>query len=108
MTERGWDSYKVRKLTKHDYKLINKAVETIENNKEGFKFRDELKWSIIAILDEIETVEDTLDRIHVSKEFDKMMAKQDRKPIVLVPLEKVKQIAPCTQIEKDSTFKLMS
>lgn len=105
---KSWDDYKVRKLTKHDYKLINKAVSKIQDEKIDFKFRDALKWSIIALLDEIEEIEDVMDKIHISQAFDKMFVKEERKPIALLPVVKKEVIAPCTQIIKDNTFKLIS
>jgi pyruvate-formate lyase-activating enzyme len=107
MMAKAWDEYKVRKLTKHDYKLINKAVDMISNDKIEFRFRDELKWSLIAILDEIESLDDIIDREHVATQFDKYFTKEDKKVIAIAPPEKIKHLAPCTQIEKDNTFKLM-
>lgn len=107
MRSKAWDEFKVRKLTKQDYKAFNRAVDKLADETVEFKLRDSLKWSIIAVLDELETIDDDMERIQLSEEFDKHFPNV-RKPIKLAPVTKPIALAPCTQIEKDYTFKLMS
>jgi hypothetical protein len=99
-----WDEYKVKQLSKKDFKVINKAIKKTLDDKTEFRFRDQLKWCVIAILDEIQEIEDILFQENTAREFDKIFV---RKPIELVPLPRSNIDSICTNIEKDKSFRLL-
>jgi len=103
---KNWEDYKVRPLSKKDFKTINKAAKKVLDDKIPFRLRDQLKWSIIALLDELVEIEDVLDQIEINKNFDNIF-KKESKAIVLVPAPKTDISSICTNIEKDNRFKLL-
>jgi galactitol-specific phosphotransferase system IIB component len=102
----GWEDYKVKPLAKKEFKLINKAVKKVLDEKTPHRYRETLKWSLYALYDEIEELQDTLDLIATSVAFDDIFEKTS-KAIVLVPEAKVNISSICTTIEKDNRIKLL-
>ena len=113
MTADEFEKIAIRELLKSEIKIINKAVKmckkTTAKDSATIKFKNSIKWNILAILEEISEIKEEIEIYQNSMDIERTFARIDKvEPQALVVLPVFAKPVPYPIIEKDNKLRLLS